>query len=558
MATVLGLNIKFAANTAGISKGAQRTEKHLRGIKKSADSATSAMRAMVGIQVGTILARGFSSAANAVSGFVSNIRETAGELQKLAGISNTSVESFQSLAIAAGAVGIEQGKLADIFKDVNDRVGDFLSTGGGPMADFFENIAPKVGVTAEQFAKLSGPEALQLYISSLEKAGLSQAEMTFYLEAMSSDLTSLLPLLQNGGEGFAALAERAERLGIILSTDQVGAIQQMNAALGLVYTTFESIIAQVTANLAPIVTAISEQFLSFVESFTTFTGGSGAGGIADVLTKGLLEFAKVMAGMFDTLLAGLESFGLSNESFSMQLEAFGKVLFSISEAFKVIFMSFENVGLALSRAFYNILDWFGVEGANEVAEAAKRMQEQMRASIDQSVENIKDAFSSDSGLDQQTGRLEGAMSKFITDFENSLKNRKQQEDEAADPGAAPQAAAEDAAKAAWDSMPTRTRTEVVGGRVSEQYQRQIQQAQDDYAKKTAEMEEARLEELAAVNQKALEQSDIRSGGISQVLAMATGREDPAVTEARKQLKELQAMRRSIELMGGTVELVGAA
>jgi hypothetical protein len=85
--------------------------------------------------------------------------------------------------------------MSDILKDVNDRIGDFMQTGGGPMADFFENIAPKVGVTAEQFARLSGPEALQLYVDSLEKAGLSQQEMTFYLEAMASDTTALIPLL---------------------------------------------------------------------------------------------------------------------------------------------------------------------------------------------------------------------------------------------------------------------------------------------------------------------------------------------------------------------------
>ena len=33
--------------------------------------------------------------------------------------------------------------------------------------DFFENIAPKVGVTAEMFRNLSGPEALQLYYNSI-------------------------------------------------------------------------------------------------------------------------------------------------------------------------------------------------------------------------------------------------------------------------------------------------------------------------------------------------------------------------------------------------------
>jgi hypothetical protein len=128
-------------------------------------------------------------------------------------------------------VGIEQEKLADILKDVNDRVGDFLQTGGGPMADFFENIAPRVGVTADQFARLSGPEALQLYVSSLEKAGVSQQEMTFYLEAMASDTTRLIPLLQNGGAEMTRLGAQAQALGAILDADAIAAMRRSELAL---------------------------------------------------------------------------------------------------------------------------------------------------------------------------------------------------------------------------------------------------------------------------------------------------------------------------------------
>jgi hypothetical protein len=263
MATVLGLNVKFAADTAGISKGAAQTSKQLQGIGKSAASGASALKTLVAIEVGKLLAAGFTSAANAIGGFVSNVRATAGEIGKLAQVSNASVNEFQRIAFAAQTVGIEQDKMSDILKDVNDRIGDFMQTGGGPMADFFENIAPKVGVTAEQFARLSGPEALQLYVDSLKKAGLSQQEMTFYLEAMASDTTALIPLLQNGGAAMDGLADRAERLGVVLSEDQTSAIKQMNGALSQVHATFEGIIGQVTANLAPIVTSIAEEF-SFV------------------------------------------------------------------------------------------------------------------------------------------------------------------------------------------------------------------------------------------------------------------------------------------------------
>jgi hypothetical protein len=81
---------------------------------------------------------------------------------------------------------------------------------------------------------------------------------------------------------------------------------------------------------------------------------------------------------------------------------------------------------------------------------------------------------------------------------------------------------------------------------------------EQYAQTAADIEQERLDSLAANTQKALEASDIRSGGIASVIAMATGREDPAVAEARKQVRKLDEIRNEIRNLGGTVELVGAA
>ena len=177
-----------------------------------AQRATRATLAMSGAIVAA------TAAGAALAHRVGEIGERLTNLSRVAG---TTPEKFQEMAAASRSVGIEQEKLADILKDVQDRVGDFLATGGGPMADFFENIAPKVGVTAEQFARLSGPEALQLYVSSLEKANLSQSEMTFYMEAMASDLTLMLPLLRDNGREMDRLANEARDAGAILSNETV-------------------------------------------------------------------------------------------------------------------------------------------------------------------------------------------------------------------------------------------------------------------------------------------------------------------------------------------------
>ena len=173
------------------------------------------------------------------------------QMGRLAELSGTAAEDFQGWGFAAKAVGVEQDKLGDIFKDVQDKVGDFLQTGGGGLADFFENVAPKVGVTAEQFRNLSGPDALGLYVSSLEKANLSQSEMVFYMEAIASDATLLLPLLEGNAAGYLALRKEAEELGLVLSGQQVRDAEEFRDSLQTLGAVSEGAGRQLSAELLP-------------------------------------------------------------------------------------------------------------------------------------------------------------------------------------------------------------------------------------------------------------------------------------------------------------------
>lgn len=191
-----------------------------------------------------------------------NIATISKELSVLAQVSGTGVEEFQRLAAGAQQVGIQQDKLADIFKDVQDRVGDFLETGGGPMADFFENIAPKVGVTAEQFRNLSGPQALQLFVSSLEKANLSQSQMTFYMEAMASDSARLIPLLRENGKAWREAGDQAERLGGILSGELVQQGVELEKNLKLLETQAKGVAITIGSVLIPELNRLAQEFLN--------------------------------------------------------------------------------------------------------------------------------------------------------------------------------------------------------------------------------------------------------------------------------------------------------
>lgn len=208
----------------------------------------------------TAVAAASAAGATALVAITDHAAQNARELRNQAQMANASVEEFQRMAYGVKDVGIEQDKLSDILKDVNDRIGDFIATGGGPMADFFENIAPKVGLTADAFRNLSGPQALQLYYDSLEKANLSQEDLTFYLEAMASDTTALIPLLRNGGERLGEMADEADQLGIVLSDLDVAKLSQVAIELDKSRELIGAAGDALAVELAPFVLALAEDF----------------------------------------------------------------------------------------------------------------------------------------------------------------------------------------------------------------------------------------------------------------------------------------------------------
>lgn len=203
MATIANLSIGLSADSArlkkDLDKAGKQTKKWSNQQKKSFEGVTKSIKGMA-------LAIGAVGAVAAVRSLSLMSRELL-SLSKLTGLST---KELQRVAPALATVGVSTEKYADILKDVNDKVHDFLQTGGGPMVDFFEKIAPKVGITADAFKDLSGRESLQLYVKSLEDANLSQEEMTFYMEAIASDSTLLLPLLRNN-------AAEMKRLGLATS-----------------------------------------------------------------------------------------------------------------------------------------------------------------------------------------------------------------------------------------------------------------------------------------------------------------------------------------------------
>lgn len=212
----LDLVAKIGGFVAGMNKAQRESDKASKEIAKAWSNA--------GKVVGS-----FSAVANSgIVAYTLALSKSAAETQKFAEASNLGTTEFQRFSAAAKEFGFDQRAVAGVLSDVTKRVGEFLQTGGGPLKDFFETVAPQIGVTAKEFRNLSGPDALLKYVSSLEKANLGQEDFAFYMDKMSGKAVELVPLLKDGGARLKELGDRAEAAGVIMNEIEVAQLAEID------------------------------------------------------------------------------------------------------------------------------------------------------------------------------------------------------------------------------------------------------------------------------------------------------------------------------------------
>ncbi|EMD2133715.1 transglycosylase SLT domain-containing protein [Acinetobacter baumannii] len=230
------------------------------GVQKTFDNLSSNISTQM-LGLGKKIAAGIGSAL-AVDGLVSftrNAISTASEVQKMSDMLGESVEDFQYFAKGAQTAGLSLEQFGMMGKDALDRLGE-ARRGEGEMMDFFEKVAPKIGVTIDMFKDLSGPEVIQAYYDGLEKANLSHAETITYMEQIVNDGSLLIPLLKDGGAGFKKWGEEAKNAGAIMSKDMVDNLGKAKENLYTLELQFQGFQAMLINSVTPAVTAIAQNF----------------------------------------------------------------------------------------------------------------------------------------------------------------------------------------------------------------------------------------------------------------------------------------------------------
>lgn len=240
---------KTQGQVDSFSNTISKHEAEVRNVAKSYDIASFAVKGLSAIAAGVSI--------SSLATYANNYIEKATEIQRFADLVGSSTQEFQFYAAGANVAGISLEKFADINKDALDKLGDALA-GQGEMMDFFDQIAPKIGVTIDQFKELSGPEVIQKYFDGLRQANVSHAETIKFMEQIANDGSLLIPMLEDGGKGFVEWGNAAQNAGSILSDTLIKDLKETKKNIALLNLEWQGFQANIVNNVVPVLTVLKD------------------------------------------------------------------------------------------------------------------------------------------------------------------------------------------------------------------------------------------------------------------------------------------------------------
>lgn len=194
---------------------------------------------------------------------------TIQETETMANIAGLTVEEFKRLSFVFGTVGIDGEKFGDIMKDTQEKVGDFLATGGGAFQDFADVMgytSKEAQALAGEFETMSGQDVLQEMVNRMDAAGKSTQQMSFALEGMASDTTALIPLLRDGGAAAQDLADTFDSINVELSEEERAQFAALANNVDLAQSAFVNFINNAIAPFLPAINSATKALAEFFSS----------------------------------------------------------------------------------------------------------------------------------------------------------------------------------------------------------------------------------------------------------------------------------------------------
>ncbi|USC08183.1 phage tail tape measure protein [Klebsiella variicola] len=261
------LTIDLVAKVGGFVSGMDKAERaSAKWSKQVQDDVAKSSAALAGIGAAAIAA-GLAVGASGFQLLKSTSKQIA-ETDRWAKSLQLSTQELLAWQFAAEKAGVTGDQMADIFKDIGDKIGDAVLNKSGEAVDALNAL----GLSAEKLSKVSPDKQLLAIGESLGKIS-TNAEKTTILESLGNDLSKLLPLFDNNNQKLKQFIDLAKDYGVAPDPSSIDDLVKVNQL-------FEDMEAQVAGLKIEIAAGLAKVDLTPLQS--------SLGKLHDVLTDPLV------------------------------------------------------------------------------------------------------------------------------------------------------------------------------------------------------------------------------------------------------------------------------
>lgn len=373
------------------------------------------LKASIGLLAG--MGAAIQGSAGAMAAWFTSIIDGLDPLVQFHRETGLSVEGLQELGRVAELNGSSMEAVTSSIGEMTMRIGEFVSTGEGEMAD----IAKRLGMSFKD-SQGKVKDATQTFTELSDKMhGMSQAEKFSVLDKMGID-RSMVQMLSLSREELDKSLKQARDWGVV-TTEQADAAAEFNNSLKDLRMGYSSVSTQVALSFLPMLKDIIDGMREWLHAN------------ADLIKNGLHHLGEIIFSVAGMIRRLLPLIGLATAGFVIwKIAAIGlrtvlSTIFSpvllITAAIVGILLVIDDLVVAMQGGQSVIADFFKdtwgidiVPGLLAIKDAVMVVVDYIIAIFKQGIENIKLLFSALSKL--VTGDFQGAWDDVVKSFTDSV------------------------------------------------------------------------------------------------------------------------------------------
>ncbi|HHT0069960.1 TPA: phage tail tape measure C-terminal domain-containing protein [Raoultella ornithinolytica] len=284
----IDLIAKVGGFVQGMDKAERASQKWRDQVKKDAKEISTSIIA-IGAAAATA-AVGIGAAGLAI---VKNTAQQVTEADRWAKSLKMSTQDLLSWQYAAEQAGLTGDNIADIFKDINDKVGDAVLNKSGEAAQALDTL----GLSAQKLSQQSPDKQLLAISSALQKIP-SQAGKTNILESLGNDLSKMLPLFDNNNEKLKQFLQLSKDFGVAPPQEDIDNLVKVNQFFQDIETSARGLKMEIASGLAKVDLSPLQDGLDSIHD--VFTDPAILQGLSDLVGEAIS-----LAGVVGRIAGGL-------------------------------------------------------------------------------------------------------------------------------------------------------------------------------------------------------------------------------------------------------------